>query len=288
MAEGRIGMTAGVFAVVLFAALLHAVWNAAVKASADKTAAMAGVVIGHAPFGALAIAVSPLPAPGSWPYIVAGAALHCLYQLFLAASYARGDLTHVYPIARGSAPLLVAAGSVLLLGEQLGWAAWLGIGAISAGLMSLMFVRRADGMWDWGAATLALLTGCFIAAYSLTDGVGARIAGTALGFYGALSLLNALMFAGVMAWARPGLVSRAVRASPAQALAGGGASFGAFAMVVWAFTQAPIAQVSALRETSVAFALLIGVFALGERLNLVKLTATALTLLGIGVLRQAR
>jgi drug/metabolite transporter (DMT)-like permease len=281
-------MTAGVFTVVLLAALLHAVWNAAVKASADKTAAMTGVVIGHAPFGVLAMAVSPLPALESWPYILGGAALHCGYQLFLAASYAKGDLTHVYPLARGSAPLLVAAGSVWLLGEALGWAAWLGIAAISAGLMSLIVVRRADGNWNWGAATLALATGCFIAAYSLTDGVGARIAGTALGFYGALTLLNGLMFAAIMARVRPGLVSGALRAAPMQSLAGGGASFAAFAMVVWAFTQAPIAQVSALRETSIVFALLIGVFALGERLDLAKLTATALTVFGVGVLRQAR
>jgi drug/metabolite transporter (DMT)-like permease len=154
--------------------------------------------------------------------------------------------------------------------------------------MSLIVVRRADGNWNWGAATLALATGCFIAAYSLTDGVGARIAGTALGFYGALTLLNGLMFAAIMARVRPGLVSGALRAAPMQSLAGGGASFAAFAMVVWAFTQAPIAQVSALRETSIVFALLIGVFALGERLDLAKLTATALTVFGVGVLRQAR
>jgi drug/metabolite transporter (DMT)-like permease len=240
------------------------------------------------PFGLFAIAVSPWPAPESLPYILGGAALHCGYQLFLAASYRKGDLTHVYPIARGSAPLLVAAASFFLLGEDMGLAAWLGIGAISMGLMSLMFVRRADGIWDTGTALLALLTGCFIAAYSLADGIGARIAGTALGFYGALSLVNAGLFAAAMAWWRPGLVATVIHAAPLRSVAGGGASFGAFALVVWAFTQAPIAQVSALRETSVIFALLIGVLLLGEKLNLAKLAATALTLAGAAVLRIAR
>jgi drug/metabolite transporter (DMT)-like permease len=276
-------MTSAVFAVVLLAALLHAVWNASVKASSDKTEAMTSVVMGHVPFGMLAMAVSPWPRPESWPYIMLGAVLHCGYQLLLAASYRSGDLTHVYPIARGSAPLLVAAGSVFLLGEELGLFA-----AISAGLISLLFVRRADGIWDWGSAGLALLTGCFIAAYSLADGAGARIAGTALGFYGALTLINAALFALVMARLRPGLVKEVLQASPGRSIVGGGASFGAFALIVWAFTQAPIAQVSALRETSVIFALLIGVFLLGERMNLVKLAATAFTLIGAVVIRQAR
>jgi drug/metabolite transporter (DMT)-like permease len=129
------------------------------------------------------------------------------------------------------------------------------------------------------------MTGGCIAAYSLIDGIGAREAGTALGFYGWLSLINGLVFAAIMGIIRPGIVSKVFSDKWRLALKGGGASFFAYAMVIWAFTMAPIALVTALRETSIIFAMLLGVFVLKERLDLMKVLSTALTLLGMALLR---
>jgi drug/metabolite transporter (DMT)-like permease len=159
---------------------------------------------------------------------------------------------------------------------------------IAAGIMSLALVRRRDGLRNMPAVVLSVTTGGFIAAYSLVDGMGARAAGTALGFYGWLSTVNAAVFAAIMQFNRPGILKRLAFRHWRLTLGCGGASFVAYAMVTWAFTLAPIALVTALRETSIIFALLLGVLVLQERLDLLKVAATALTLLGIGILRLNR
>lgn len=281
-------MTLSVMIVVLLAALLHATWNFLVKSTSDKHLSMSAVVLGHTPFALIAILYSPLPDIESLPYIVAGALLHVGYQLFLLASYRVGDLSQVYPLARGVAPLIVAGVSVLFLGVDLSGLELAAIVTIGSGIMSLALVRRSDGMRNGKAAALSIITGCFIASYSLVDGLGAREAGTALGFYGCLSVVNAILFAVVMRWHRPGTVTRVVSREWRLSLAGGGASFFAYAMVIWAFTQAPIALVTGVRETSIIFALLLGVVVLKERLDLMKVAATLLTLLGVGMLRVNR
>ncbi len=281
-------MPFSILIVVLFAACLHATWNFLVKRVEDKYLSMSAVVLGHAPFAVVALAWAPLPDPASLPYLFGGAALHVGYQLFLLSSYRLGDLSQVYPIARGLAPLLVALVSVLLLGTTLGRYELAAILLIGIGIMSLALVRKRDGLSNRPATLLALVTGGFIAAYSLVDGLGARLAGTALGFYGWLSLINALLFAGYMRVVRPGTVRRVWTHGWQLALLGGGASFAAYALVIWAFTQAPIALVTAVRETSIIFALLLGVGVLRERLDLVKLWATIATLLGVVLMRINR
>ena len=281
-------MSTTVFLAVLLAALLHATWNALVKGGADKHLAMTAVVIGQGLFAVPALLVVPAPDPSSYGWLVTGIALHVGYQLFLLASYRIGDLTQVYPIARGSAPLIVTAISVLFLGVVLQGVQLLAIAIIAAGIMALGLVRRADGQRNPRAGLLALATGCFIAAYSLVDGLGAREAGTALGFYGWAAIGNALAFTAIAAIRHQPMLARLPREGLGLMLLGGGASYGAYALVVWSFTQAPIALVTALRETSIVFALVIGVFALGEKLDLVKLLSTAMTILGAGLLRFAR
>ena len=249
---------------------------------------MTAIVLGHAPIALVMVFIAPIPNPESWPFIIAGVALHVGYQLFLLNSYRIGDLTQVYPIARGTAPILVAGVSVALLGVTLNGNELLAIFLIAIGVMSLSLVRQKDGLRNSPAAALAFATGCFIAGYSLVDGLGAREAGTALGFYAWLSLFNALVFSLIMVVAKPGLISRVrVEAIPAVVF-GGAASFTAYGLVVWAFTQAPIALVTALRETSIIFALFVGVFFLKERLDLAKVASTVLTLSGAILLRFAR
>lgn len=281
-------MDTTVFLAVILAAVLHATWNAVVKGGADKHLGMTGIVLGHAPIAAVILPFAPLPDPASWPFFLAGVALHTGYQLFLLNSYRLGDLTQVYPIARGTAPILVALVSMLFLGVALSAGQLLPVFIIAVGIMSLSLVRRHDGLRNPRVAALAFATGCFIAGYSLVDGLGAREAGTALGFYGWLSLTNAAVFALIMRATRPGLIRRIPAEGLRAFLFGGPASFAAYALVVWAFTQAPIALVTALRETSIIAALLIGVFFLKERLDLAKVAATAITLTGAILLRFAR
>ncbi len=281
-------MSTTVFLAVMGAALLHAVWNALVKGGNDKHLSMAAVVLGHTPLALLALAFVRSPAPDSWPYLFVGIALHVAYQLFLLLSYRIDDLTQVYPIARGTAPLLVAGVSVVFLGVHLRSIELLAICVIGAGIMSLCLVRQKDGMQNGRAAALAFVTGCFIAAYSLVDGTGARLAGTSLGFYSWLAIGNAVVFAAVMALTQPGLLKRVLPEARHVFALGGSASFTAYALVTWAFTQAPIALVTALRETSIIFALLIGVLFLKEKLDLAKVIATMATLFGAVLLRFSK
>lgn len=281
-------MTTGVFLVVIAAALLHATWNALLKSGADKFVGMSAVMLGQAPLAVLAALICPLPAADSLPYLLAGIALHIGYQIFLTLAYRIGDLSQVYPIARGVAPLIVAGVSVGMLGVVLHLPEIIGVATIGIGIISLALVRKEGGERNPAAASLALVTGCFIAAYSLVDGLGARVSGSPVGFYGWLAIGSTLGFTGSMLLWRPRVVREALRTQKLRGLMGGSASFIAFALVIWAFTQAPIALVTALRETSIVFALLIGVFFLKEPLDLAKLLSTALTLAGAALLRFAR
>jgi drug/metabolite transporter (DMT)-like permease len=281
-------MSTTVFLAVIGAALLHATWNALVKFGADKHLGMTAIVLGHVPIALVVLPFVPFPARESWPWLLAGLALHTGYQLFLMMSYRIGDLTQVYPIARGTAPLLVAGISVVFLGVHLSPLELLAIVTIGAGIMSMSLVRQRDGLRNRHAALLALITGGFIAGYSLVDGTGARLAGTALGFFGWACLGNAAVFSSLMAVTRPGLLTEVFRRGKRAMVFGGGASFVAYSTVIWAFTQAPIALVTALRETSIVFALFIGVFLLGEKLDLAKVVSTMITLFGGILLRFAR
>jgi drug/metabolite transporter (DMT)-like permease len=277
-----------VLLIVLFAAALHATWNALVKGAPDKLISMTAVVLGHVPFALLALPFVPLPDAASLPYIIGGAALHVGYQLFLFWAYRQGDLTQVYPIARGTAPLIVAGFSIMVFRETLSTLQLVAITTIGCGIMSLVLVRGSQGLHNPRGAALALITGCFVAGYSMVDGYGARAAGTSVGFYGWETILNAIAFAVIVATASPGALRRTIRSHKKIMVIGGGASFVAYALVVWAFTQAPIAVVTALRETSIVFALLIGVFFLKERLSLLKLVSAMLTVLGALMLRFSK
>lgn len=281
-------MTTTVFFAVLFAALLHATWNALLRGGSDKTLSMTAVVVGHVPFALLGLCFVPAPAPESWPLIGLSLVFHLGYQIFLMNAYKIGDLTQVYPIARGTAPLLVAGVSTVFLGVELMTLEILAILTIGTGLLSLALARGVDGLRDKTVGMLAFATGCFIAGYSLVDGTGARLAGTSLGFYGWQTILNAVIFSVFIRIRYPGTLSRLPTQGRAMLLLGGGGSFVAYAIVTWAFTQVPIALVTALRETSIIFALVIGTVFLGERMNVAKAFSIFVTLLGAVMLRLAR
>ena len=280
-------MTGTVFAIVMLAALLHAIWNAMVKGGADKAASMTAVIVGQGLFGLVLLPFAGVPAPEVWPWLLAGVVLHLGYNVFLIQAYRIGDLTQVYPIARGASPLLVVIGTALFFHQTFSTFELASILIISVGIASTSLARKADGLFQGKAALLALITGGFIAGYSIIDGHGARLAGSALGFYGWLAAIDGIAFLAGWAVVRPTVIRDALRLRKHFFL-GGGASFTAYLLVVWAFTQAPIALVTALRETSIVFALLIGVTVLRERISLAKVVSTAMTLTGAIMLRLNR
>ena len=278
-------MSLSIMLVVLTAALLHATWNFFVKRSGDKYLSMSSVVIGHIPLALLFLLFSPFPSTESIPYIFAGALIHTGYQLFLLNSYRFGDLSLVYPLARGSAPLLITLFSMIFFEDELALYDLPPIFVITIGIVSLTMVKGKDGFRQLQGVLLAFATGVFIASYSLVDGVGARESGSPVGFYGALSIINALIFMVIVSFSKPGTCRKAVTKEWRQTIIAGSVSFIAYALVIWAFTKLPIAHVSALRETSIIFALLLGVVFLKEKLTPLKLFATITTFAGVCLLR---
>lgn len=283
-------MSTTVFVAVLLAAGLHAIWNSLVKGSPDKHATMLAVVLGHVPVAVIGLFFAPVINHNALPWIAGGVVLHLGYQLFLIAGYQVGDLTVVYPIARGSAPILVTAISIGVLGVSFTFFELSGVIIIALGLISLSLVHRADNMRNPRAVPFALCTGAFIAAYSLVDGIGAREATTALGYWCWAAVGNAIALAlwSAMFRRKTFAVITSSRRTIWLGLIGGTSSFLAYGLVIWAFTQAPIALVTALRETSIVFALLIGVGVLNERVDLIKLVSTMVTLVGAILLRASK
>jgi len=277
-----------VFLIVLAAALLHATWNAFVKADGDRLVFMA---ILTAASGAIALATTPflpLPAPESWPYIALSVVLHQGYLGFLLLAYRVGDLSHAYPLARGSAPLIVALVSIPIIGERLSDSAMAAIALIGVGIISLAFTRGTQNLRNPVAVMFALGTGLFIAGYTVTDGIGARLAGSSHAYAAWLFALEwppILVFAcwikGPLMWPQ---VVRIWRPAAVMGLL----SLAAYWAVIWAMTVAPIALVAGLRETSIVFAVLMGVFFLNERLSLARLASIFTTLAGVVLLRVGR
>ena len=196
-------MTTSVFLAVLLAALLHATWNSLVKSSADAHATMLAITIGHVP---TALILLPFSLPinlDAIPWILAGIMLHVGYQLSLVASYKTGDLTVVYPIARGSAPLIVTIISISFLGIAFTSSQLIGVALIVLGLFTLALVKNSNGTRSPISIAMALCTGMFIASYSLVDGMGARIASSALGFWSLSAIGNAIAFSFFISLSHP-------------------------------------------------------------------------------------
>ncbi len=279
-------MSLTVFLLVLAAALLHALWNAMLKGSGDKQITMLAVVIGHLPLALLALLFVEAPAAQSLPYMLASIALHTGYQLFLTRAYRVGDLSQVYPIARGIAPLIVITISVVVLNVNLSLLQSLAVVLLALGIMSLCFDSDSSKKTNYSAAGLAVVTGCFIAAYSIVDGLGARQSESSVAYYSYLSIGNAMLFSLITLLShRKGQFTVLFTHYRKHLLIGGSFSFIAYACVTWAFTQAPIALVTALRETSILFALLIGVFHLKERLSPLKLISCLIAMFGAALIR---
>ncbi|MBT2340011.1 MULTISPECIES: DMT family transporter [Pseudomonas] len=266
---------------VLFAALLHASWNALLRGGADRLWSMTVMCIAVAIASVVAAAFMAPPAPASWGYAVLSALLHVGYNLFLVRSYRVGDLGQVYPISRGSSPVLITLGAAVFAGESIAPGALLGIALVSGAIISLAFRGRKLSV---PSLPYALGTGCFIAAYSVTDGIGARLSGAPLAYTMWMCALWGVLMPAVYIGLRDARSLFAIRPGLLTALVGGLVSLLAYAIVIFAMNQAPMGAVSALRETSVLFAALIGYLFLGEALTARRLLACAVMAGGIFII----
>ncbi|SHL98364.1 EamA family transporter [Phytopseudomonas punonensis] len=279
-------METGVFLMVIAAAALHAGWNALLKIGLDRFLTASLIQIGAGIVALFALPFVALPEVAAWPWIILSALLHIGYNLFLSRAYQHGDLGQVYPISRGSSPLLVAALSVLLLGEVLPAGQWLGLGVLVGGIW-LMALRGGTGKTGSDLLINALLTALFIAAYTLADASGARANGDPLSYSAWLFAVNGLVMALVILGQRGPRVVSMLGPYWRAGLLGGAMSMLAYSIAIWAMTQAPVALVSALRETSVVFALLIGRLLLKESLPPLRALACLIIVAGVALMKLA-
>jgi drug/metabolite transporter (DMT)-like permease len=276
-----------VFAAVLVAAACHAGWNAAIKRGLDPLATTVLISLGAAATGAALLPFVGFPAAASWPWCTASVVIHLFYFAALIESYRAGDMGQVYPIARGSAPLMTAIVTTLLVGETLGALGWGGIVLLVSGVV-LLSLRggRSLAQLDRRAVGFALFTAVTICAYSVVDGIGARLAGSPHAYSAALFVgMGPVMVA--YALARQGGAALANMAGHlGTGLAGGAMQLASYAVAIWAMTVAPIAMVAALRETSVLFGALIAVVFLHEPLRASRVVAALLIVCGLVLIRM--
>jgi drug/metabolite transporter (DMT)-like permease len=277
-----------VLAVVLAAAVMHAAWNALVKQASERLLSFAVVVgAGAVAYLPVALIVDP-PARASWPFIAGSCTIHLGYYACLLLGYRYGDLGQVYPIARGTGPLIVALLSAAVVGEQLGTLPALGVACISLGIASLAWqdgTRNADTS---RAIAFALLTGVFIACYTLSDGLGVRQSQSRLGYIAWLHVFSGLPFASVVLVRERRKLRAFWRSQGPRAVVGGLVAALAYSLVIWAMSKTELAYVSALREVSVVVAAAIGTLRLGEPFGRRRMIASAVVASGIVLMSLAR
>jgi drug/metabolite transporter (DMT)-like permease len=276
-----------IFLAVLLAAVLHASWNLLVKLDLDRFLALLLISCGMGVMGLVMLIAFPRPAMASAPYFIASGILHTGYNIFLARSYRTGDLSQVYPIARGTAPLITFIGAWVLAGETVTSLGTLGILLLVGGIWLTARpggqALRLDGM----TLFFALGTSGFIAAYTIVDGFGSRLSGSASAYAGMLFLLDAVLMTGVALLTRGPQAFVQILPSWKSGAAGALLSAGAYWIVIWAMSLAPIAAVAALRETSILFVMLMSAIFLKEKVAGFRLVGAALIVLGAVALRMS-
>ena len=271
---------------ILSAAVMHAVWNAFVKMDGDRLMTMAVVISTTGLLAPMLLLIGPPPALESWPYIFLSVLLNNAYFLFLIEAYRFGDLSQVYPIARGSAPLLVAVGAALFANEQLSMVELAGVFIISAGTISLIWGRGLRVGAEKRSIIFALLTGLMIASYTIIDGIGVRLSGNPASYIGWLFILSPLPIASIAIIRRRGDALVYIRNNWKLAVLAGGLNLGSYGLSIWALSLAAMAHVSAMRETSVIIAALIGTQLLGESFGKRRILAAIVVATGVILIAQ--
>ena len=275
-----------VFLAVLFAAACHAGWNALIKVGLDPLSTTTLISVGS---GIVALAFAPLvgmPASAAWPWLLASVVIHLVYFASLIESYRTGDLGQVYPIARGSAPLMTAAVTSIFVGEKLSTLGWTGIVALVAGVL-LLSARggRHLAEIDRRAIGFALFTALTICAYSVVDGIGARLSANPNGYSVWLFIGIAMVMVPYALYRDGRDVIPAMQRFWLRGFAGGALQVLSYGIAIWAMTVAPIAIVATLRETSVLFGAAIAVVILKEPLRAVRIVAACLIVCGLVLIR---
>ena len=275
-----------VFLLLLGGAACHAAWNAMIKLRLEPLDATILISIGCGLIAAPGLFIFGLPAQASWIFVLASLVIHFLYYITLAEAYRTGDLGQVYPIARGAAPLLTALASTVVLSEPIGLLGWIGLLTLTSGI-GLLSIKGQSGLphLQRRAILFALATAGTVAAYSIVDGLGARLSGAALAYATVLFVGDSLMMLVFGLVRRGRAMFRDVDRLWPTLLIGGAFSTISYAIAIWAMTQAPLALVAAVRETSVLFAALLSVVLLKERVMLVRIVAVVLVVGGLVIIR---
>ncbi|MFH8346219.1 EamA family transporter [Streptomyces sp. NPDC018045] len=279
-------MSPWVVAAVLVAAVTHASWNAIAHHIKDQLVAFTLVGGGGAVCGAVLACCTPLPAAGAWLPLAASAVLHVVYQVLLMRSFHLGEFGQMYPIARGTAPLVVTVLAAVFVGELPDAWALAGVVLASVGLVgvALWGIRGSGTKPHWPAIVAALATGLAIASYTTVDGVGVRASGTPLGYIAWLMILEGVAIPAYALATRRGLLLAQLRPVALRGAAGGVLSVFAYGLVLWAQTRAPLAPVAALRESSIIVGAAIGTLFFKERFGAPRLAAAGLMVAGIALM----
>lgn len=279
-------MTPAVIAIVLASALMHAAWNAVLRFRGDRMALMTMLATMSALIALPGLFFVDFPRAEAWPWLMLSVGLHLGYNVFLANAYAHGELGKIYPLARGTAPMLTLGASLLLLGEDISPVAAAGVLVLGMGILTLALDGGPQAlMASRRGLAFTLVTSLFITGYTLSDGVGARAAQDPHAYVLWLFVLDGIP---LLAWAllRQGRTTgRMIAQNWKPGIVAGTLSLGAYWIAIWAFTVAPIALVAALRETSVIFAVIIGVLFLKEKVKAVRILAVAIVMAGLVLMR---
>jgi drug/metabolite transporter (DMT)-like permease len=277
-------MPLSVFAIVMFAALVHASWNAIVKSAGDKFLTTIMVAASASGLSAVLLPFLTMPAPASWPYAATSALFQITYYLLLARTYQIADMSQTYPLMRGTAPLIVALISVFRLGDVLSPIAWAGVLGICLGVCS---IALGNGLQDRKGVYLALVNAVVIAGYTLIDGVGVRRSGAPAAYTLWVFLLTGLPLAVWAASVRRAEFFAYFGRHWRLGIAGGVGTTVSYGLALWAMTVAPVAVVAALRETSILFGILIAALVLREHVGLRRLISACIIACGAAILRLA-
>jgi drug/metabolite transporter (DMT)-like permease len=265
---------------------MHAGWNAIIKVKLEPLLAMALIHVLLAFITLPMIFVVGLPKPESWGWLIMSNIIHIAYYFLLSEAYRRADMSQVYPIARGSAPLMTAIVSIGILGDKVAPIGLLGILVLGLGIFTMSIKSAADAVhMDRKALFLAILTAVTICLYTITDGTGARLSGNAWAYSILLFTTEGLVFGLIVLGLRGKAALKPCYDFIGPGLAGAVLSGAAYSISIWAMTQAPIPLVAAVRESSVLFAAIIAVIVLKEPLRTNRIIASILILIGLILIR---
>jgi len=274
-------------ALMLFAAVLHAAWHSLVKSSDDQIVSLAGMGLVASIPAVVLLPFVGLPTPGTWWVLLVSSALHVAYKLCLSSAYARGDLGEAFPLARGGVPLFALSIAYVALGQVPTAPQWLAIGTISAGLLLIVAERLRQNL-SLPLLSAAAFAALAVASYSVLDAYGVQVAGSWIVFTAWLIVLDNMTFLALSQNRRGRALWPAMWAMRGRVLVSGLLGLLSFSVFLWALGRSPVAAVSALRETSVLFAILIGALFYRERWSGQRMVAGLLIISGIGIIAVYR